>query len=138
MDKRLFFVMNMAQRGMFNYADQLCEKELGASITQMAAVMYVANNPGCMQKEVVDGLGFKKAAVTGLINRMEANGLLERVPSTEDERVMQLYATKEGKKKSEQALPMINQMNEMLTEDFSAEDSESVVRFLNKVRSKIK
>lgn len=136
MDTRLFFVMNMAQRKMFNYADQVCEEQLGASITQMAAVMFVVSNPGCMQKEVVAGLGLKKAAVTGLITRMESNGLLKRVPSSEDARVIHLQPTKEGIKKSAQAMPLINQLNETLTEGFSEQELEVVVRFLNTVRQR--
>lgn len=136
MDKRLFFLMNMAQRNMFNHAEKVCEQKLGATITQMAAVMFVGNNPGCMQKDVVTGLGLKKSAVTSLLTRIETNGLIRRVVSEDDARVVNLFTTAEGQDKAQKALPLIAELNQQLTEDFSDDEVEVIARFLNKVRDR--
>lgn len=136
MDKRLFFLMNMAQRNMFNYAEKVCEQQLGYSITQMAAVMFVDNNPGCMQKDVVNGLGLKKSAVTSLLARIEANGLINRIVSEEDARVVNLFTTADGKQKSEKALPLIAELNSQLMDGFDNEEVEVIARFLNQVRER--
>lgn len=136
MDKRLLFLMNMAQRNMFNYAEKVCEQKLGYSITQMAAVMFVDNNPGCMQKDVVNGLGLKKSAVTSLLTRIEANGLINRIASEEDARVVNLFTTQDGKEKSAKALPLIAELNQQLTDGFNEEEIAVIARFLNQVRER--
>ena len=136
MDKRLFFLMNMAQRNMYNHAEKVCEQQLGYSITQMAAVMFVDNNPGCMQKDVVAGLGLKKSAVTSLLTRVEANGLIRRVVSEEDARVVNLFTTDDGQEKSGKAMPLIADLNQQLTNGFNDEEVEVIARFLNQVRDR--
>lgn len=71
MDNRLFFLINMVQRRMFNFADKTCEAQLDASVSQMAALLYIAQHPGCVQKEVATALALNKPAVTGLLGRMQ-------------------------------------------------------------------
>ena len=136
MDKRLLFLMNMAQRNMFNHAEKVCEQQLGFTLTQMAAVMFVNNNPGCMQKDVVQGLGLKKSAVTSLLSRTESNGLIRRVVSEDEARVVNLFATEQGKDKSQLALPLIAELNQQLTDGFNEEEIAVIARFLNQVRDR--
>src|SRR5690606_40671513 len=74
MDKRLFFLLNMAQKKLFRHVDAVCERELDASVTQLAALMLICQQPGCLQKDLAQALELNKSAVTGLIGRMEKNG----------------------------------------------------------------
>lgn len=124
-------MMNIAQRNVFNHAERVSEEKLGASITQMAAVMLIHNSPGCMQKDIVKGLGLKKSAVASLLARIESNGLIKRIVSDEDARVVQLYTTPLGSEKAEQSLPLIDGLNNQLTEDFNDAEIEVIARFLN-------
>ncbi len=127
-------MMNIAQRSVFNYAERISEEKLGASITQMAAVMLIKNSPGCMQKDVVNGLGLKKSAVTSLLARIESNGLIKRIVSDEDGRAVTLYTTAAGTKKAKQALPLIDDLNHRLTEGFNDTEIAVIARFLNQAR----
>lgn len=133
MDKRLFFLVNMAQHRMFKFADHHCEEQLGISVTQAAALMYIAKNEGCPQKALSKALGLNNPAVTGLVGRMSKNDLIIRKACEEDGRATRLFLSERGQTKLPEIFPLVHQINEKLTADFSEEDMEIVVRFLNKV-----
>jgi DNA-binding MarR family transcriptional regulator len=133
MDKRLFFLINMAQHRMFKHADAYSEQHLGISVTQAAALMFVAKNEGCLQKALSSALGLNNSAVTGLVGRMQKNNLIQRKPCPEDGRASRLFLTEQGQTKLPEIFPLIQRINETLTADFSDEEIEVVVRFLNKV-----
>ena len=133
MDKRLFFLINMAQHRMFKYADTHCEKNLGISVTQTAALMFIAKNEGCLQKDLTQALGLNHSAVTGLIGRMLKNELVKRKACNQDGRATRLFLSETGREKLPDIFPLIQQVNEKLTEDFSEQEIDTVTRFLNKV-----
>ncbi|MFT4766104.1 MAG: DNA-binding MarR family transcriptional regulator [Oleispira sp.] len=131
MDKRLFFLLNMAQRKLFNYVDKACEDALDTSVTQLAALLYIVKHAGCLQKDVAKALSLNKSAVTGLIVRMEKNELLERFVSDEDARAIKLYPTPEGVQKTLDLMPFIDELNKLFSEDFTDEEIKTVLKFLN-------
>lgn len=131
LDKRLFFLLNMAQRKLFNHVDQVCEEQLDASVTQLAALIYICKHTGCVQKDLTVALGLKKPAVTGLISRMEKNNLLQRKPCADDARAMRLYPTAQGIEKANSLAPYIQQLNQQFEAHFSQDEIATVLKFLN-------
>ena len=131
MDKRLFFLLNMAQRKLFNYVDKACEDALDTSVTQLAALLYIVKHSGCLQKDVAKALSLNKSAVTGLIVRMEKNELLERFVSDEDARAIKLYPTPDGVQKTLDLMPFIDELNDLFSEDFTDDEIKTVLKFLN-------
>jgi DNA-binding MarR family transcriptional regulator len=130
-DKRLFFLLNMAQKKLFKHIDNMCEQELDASITQLAALMYIAKAPGCGQKDLAQALDLNKSAITGLIGRMEKNGLVQRAGSDDDARAVKLWPTPEGINKVERLKPLVDRLNNEFQQEFSAEEIATVLRFFN-------
>lgn len=133
MDNRLFFLINKAQHRVFKFANSKSEQSLGVSVTQVAALLYVANSEGCSQKDLSGALGLKSPAVTGLVSRMEKNGLVERRPCSEDGRALQIYLTRAGQGKLPTIFPLIEELNASLVAGFNDDEIEVVVRFLNQV-----
>ncbi len=126
MDKRLFFLLNMAQRKLFNYVDKACEDALDASVTQLAALLYIVKHAGCLQKDVSKALSLNKSAVTGLIMRMERNELLERIVSEDDARAIKLYPTPFGVQKTLDLMLFIDELNASFTDELTDEEIETV------------
>lgn len=131
LDKRLFFLLNMAQRKLFNHVDKACEDALDTSVTQLAALLYIVKNSGCLQKDVAKALSLNKSAVTGLIVRMEKNELLERFVSEEDARAIKLYPTPNGVQKTLDLMPFIDELNSLFSDEFTDEEIKTVLKFLN-------
>ena len=131
MDRRLFFLMNMAQKQLFRHADAVCEQEVGASMTQMGALLFVASTPGCLQKELAQSLMLNKSAVTGLVERMSANGLLVKEVLPADARAVSLRATELGLEKVALLKPLIDSMNKQFAEAFTEAELETIFRFFD-------
>lgn len=131
MDKRLFFLLNKAQKKLFRHLDRRCEAELDTSATQLAALLYIQRSPGCLQKDLADELDLNKSAVTGLMARMEINGLVRREVPAHDSRAIALFPTETGSEKVAKVKPMIAELNAIFTSEFNEQELAIIHRFLN-------
>lgn len=131
MDKRFFFLINMAQHRMFKFADVQCKERLGLSVTQATALIFIAKNEGCLQKELAAVVGQNQSAITGLIGRMQKNDLIDRRACEDDGRASRLYLSAEGQSKLLEVFPLIKELNHKISAQFSDEELETVARFLN-------
>ncbi|MFB9886261.1 MarR family winged helix-turn-helix transcriptional regulator [Balneatrix alpica] len=131
MQHRLFFLLTQAQKRLYRHADRRCEQELGSSVTQLAALLYIVKQPGCLQKDLAAELDLNKSAITGLLSRMEANGLVSRQTPSDDARGQALYPTALGESKAAAVKPLIQQFNQRFSEAFSEQELALVARFLN-------
>lgn len=133
MDKRLFYLLNKARHRVYKVADKHCEKALDVSVTQLGALLVIAGNEGCQFKQVAESLSLNNSAITGLVGRMERRELLERRPCEQDGRSSRLHLTDLGRQKLDSARPLIQAMNERMTEGFSDEEVTVILRFLNRL-----
>ena len=138
MDKRLFFLLNKARHRMFKYAETQSEYRLGTSVTQTAALMFIGKNEGCLQKELAKILGLNNSAVTGLVGRMVKNDLISRQTCDDDARASRLYLTETGRTKAPQIKPLMKEFNEKLTQGFTDDEVDVVLRFLNNIVDEFK
>lgn len=136
MNKRIFFLLNIAHKKLFKHVDKVCEQTLDASVTQLAALMYIEKQPGCKQKDLATTLDLNKSAITGLVNRMENNALLTRKESEDDARAIKLWPTKLGLEKVEKLKPLIGQLNSQFNQEFNKKEMDTILRFLNFIITK--
>ena len=76
--------------------------ELGITSTQASIVFMLAAGQGVTAADLAREYGIDASAVTRLIDRLEKRGLLSRVRSEEDRRVVRLALTPEGHALAEQ------------------------------------
>jgi len=131
MDRRLFFLLNRAQRALATYAATNLDARLGISVAQLTTLMYVAKHAGCSLTELADLLDLNKSAVTGLVQRMERAGTLRREADPHDGRASLLWATAKGETLRERAMPLVRKLNAEIIEGFSDAEIDTVLRFLN-------
>lgn len=132
-DKRLFFLLNMARHHLFAYAEAQCLENIGITVTQAGAMLFIAKHAGCQQKALATALGLKKSAVTGLLNRMQQQQLIERHSCPNDARASNLFLSTIGKAKLPLIQPLIQQLNTQFLSEFSEQEITVIVRFLNTV-----
>lgn len=133
MDKRLFYLLNKARQRVYKVADQRCEDDLDVSVTQLGALLAIAHNDGCQLKDMARELSLNNSAVTGLAGRMEQRGLLERRACEHDGRSSRLYLTAQGRDTVDRAWPLIQTLNQRMTEGFTDEEINVILRFLNRL-----
>src|SRR5579883_1480636 len=112
---RLFLLMSQAQHRLKKSTDAVLKEALGISTAQLGVLFLLEKSPGAMLREVSEALGINASATTGLIGRMEEAGLVQRRPSPDDERAVQLFATAEGLAKALAARPILAKLNARLT-----------------------
>jgi DNA-binding MarR family transcriptional regulator len=78
-------------------------QELGLTYPQYLAMMVLWEGDGITVGEISARLLTDPGSVTPLLKRLEAEGLLKRIRSSADERVVQLHLTDKGRALHEQA-----------------------------------
>jgi DNA-binding MarR family transcriptional regulator len=68
----------------------------GVTPVQYAALQAVGNQPGMDQRTLARTIGFDTSTIAGVIDRLEARGLMQRNASAQDRRVRLLTLTEAG------------------------------------------
>jgi len=80
---------------------------LDLTSVQFAALDAIAGQPGIDQASLAVTISFDRATIGGVIDRLEAKGLVERVVSDQDRRARQLHLTTEGKRLLRASRPVV-------------------------------
>jgi DNA-binding MarR family transcriptional regulator len=86
----LFLLLHDVARLVRVEADRRARLQ-GMTRAQWALLMKLAYNPGLSQKEAADLLEVEPISVARLVDRLEANGLIERRPDASDRRIWRLH-----------------------------------------------
>ena len=86
----LSFLLHDVSRRVARAFDKQMEP-MGLTRSQWNVVVYVAREPGIAQSRLADKLSIGRMAVTGLIDRLEEKGFLERRDDASDRRVKRIY-----------------------------------------------
>jgi DNA-binding MarR family transcriptional regulator len=127
---RLFLLLDRAAHAVRQRLERRARDELDASMVQVGALFHIASHDGCLAKELAEALGIQPAGVSGLVDRMESGGLVQRKACAEDGRAQRLHVTSAGKRAVARAIPMVGKMQSVLTDGFTDDEIAVVVRFL--------
>jgi DNA-binding MarR family transcriptional regulator len=130
-ERRLFFLLTQAQRALVKYADAALLAEHGVTSAQAAALMFLAKNDASALTRLGEGLALNAPAISGLANRLEKLGLVERRDDPDDGRAYRLTLTDEGRRRAAAIVPRVRALHGELTRGFSADEVEIVTRFLS-------
>ena len=89
------------------------------------ALMNLWENDGQKVVELGRKSGLETSSMTGLIDRMERDGLVLRVPDPTDRRVLRINLTEDGKKVRK---PVISVVETLLSELFEGASEEEIFR----------
>ncbi len=133
---RLFHSINLAHRALFRAADHALKTRYGITAAQHGVLLFLEKNRGVSSIELAEAVGLKRAATSGLVDRMEAKGLIERRPSETDKRSLALSLTEKGQTILMETKPMLKQANAGLLAGFSDEEQNMIARALKTVEAK--
>lgn len=85
-------------RRLQQVAVRLFNEEVGADLTpvQFASLCAIADRPNIGQAALASLIGYDRATIGGVIDRLEQKGMLERAPSPDDRRSNVLILTQAG------------------------------------------
>jgi DNA-binding MarR family transcriptional regulator len=104
---------------------------------QPKLLVLIKSHEGITQKELSEKNFVTPATITGMLNKLEANKLVTRVPDEDDKRMMRIYLTPEGLHLAEQGEKYMVAMTEQLFEGFTDEELRTFVMLAEKVRDNL-
>ncbi|HMM86897.1 MarR family transcriptional regulator [Azohydromonas sp.] len=102
----------------------------GLTPVQYAALQTVANQPGIDQRTLARSIGLDTSTVAGVIDRLEARGLLQRNASPDDRRVRLLTPTAQGRALLAEVLPAMQRAQQRILEPLPAAQRREFMRML--------
>ncbi len=131
-DRRLFFLMDRAHMKLSQRAEAELSRGANVSTAQAAVLVYLGYHDGCSLTELAEGTGRKNAAISGLVDRMIAAGLLERKKSYGDRRTRTVNLTDAGWAKREAVMDVFRDFNTSLAKGLSESDLDIVFKFFTR------
>jgi DNA-binding MarR family transcriptional regulator len=110
-DQRLYYLLQRAAHRLRTTLDRRCLAVAGVTTAQLGALFAVQEEPGITQQGLAHALGLRESAVTGLVGRLTAAGLLSRQAHPRQHRAVVLELTKDGQTALEAARPEIDRFN---------------------------
>jgi DNA-binding MarR family transcriptional regulator len=138
-DDRLIYLVFTAQQRLRNYLKNILVKE-GIKITpaQAGILALLLEKNGRTMTELSQALSIDNSTITGLVDRLENAGFLQRQPKTEDRRISMIYITPEGDREIRKAITTLKKVNEEIKLGFSADDMVIFKRILKSFFVKFK
>ena len=96
------------------------------------------DNNGLIQNDLACITGRNKASLTRLINVMEKNNLVARIPSKTDARKNLIFITKNGKQLFLKMKPLMLQSINNLQQGISPEEKEIFINVMRKIQNNLK
>lgn len=109
-----------------------CRWRLSPSQFNVLNLLY-DQSEGCTQAELSRSLIMHRSNVTGLVDRLEARGLVQRRDSANDRRAYRVVLTAAGRKLVQQILPHYHEAAEKVWGDLSAHRANQLVAELDRV-----
>lgn len=101
-------------------------------------ILYVLwQEDGVSIKTISERCGLAITSLTTMLERLENQGLIRRVPSEQDKRKTLLYLTDQAKKLRADSEVVSGQMRDIFYRDFTAAEIEQFETYLNRVRTNL-
>lgn len=105
----------------------------GWSIGQDLAIYFIAQNKKLNQKDLANKLNITSASVSVIVNQMESEGLLTRIPDENDGRKFNLLLTEKGQSLVSKVKISWLKIQDEITKGFTENEKTSFTRFLQKL-----
>ncbi len=135
-DARLGFLMHDVSRLRSSVFDDFM-KPMGLTRSQWWIVAELSRHDGMIQSDLASVLDLGKAALGGLLDRLEATQLIERRTDATDRRVKRIYLTSKGKQSVEEMRVRSHDFSERILAGLSLQARRALAENLALVKSNL-
>ena len=122
--------MHQASQAIFDA--EVTAAGIDLTSVQFAALAMIAANPGIDQARLATAIAFDRATTGGVIDRLEAKGLVRREIVKTDRRARRLHLEPEGETTLKIALPVVRHAQSLMLNPLSEKEQATVLRLLSK------
>ena len=130
-DDRLIFLVFTAQLKLKTYLKNVLS-EAGVTITpaQSAILFLLKKKNGQTMSELTQVLSIDNSTLTGLVDRLERVGFVQRNAGRLDRRASHVFITDRGREEIDLAQGVIRRVNEQIKADFTEREVEAFKKIL--------
>ena len=136
MDEQFAESLHLAAHGWRTALDRRL-RPLGYSRSRWMVLLHVSRNDAITHRELAERLGIEAPTLVRLIDRMEAEGLLNRRASETDRRVKHLHLTPEGSKEVERIRASAADLRKEILSGLSKAEISATLNIIQQIRSKL-
>jgi len=131
------FLLNDVARLLRTFADQRA-RQFGMTRAQWAVLVRLEHAEGLKQTELAELLDLQPITLTRLVDRLCANGLIERRPDPNDRRAKRLYLTAQARPLMDRLAELGGHMMETVLEGFDLKTIERMIGELSLARTNLR
>ncbi len=135
MEHRLVYLLNVGQRRLQRWS-QARVSGGGVTAAQSGLLFFLGSNDGALMSEAAAALDLGAPGMSGLADRTEKAGLIERRPDESDRRVSRLWLTEAGRAARQHSKVSMRTLNAKLTKGFTEAEIDIVARWLTSLQTK--
>jgi DNA-binding MarR family transcriptional regulator len=106
---------------------------LGLEPREFALLRSVASTEGVTQQAIAERMGVAASRMVGLVDTLEARGLIERRQNPDDRRARALFLTDDGRALLERGFAVAVEHEERLTSELDEAEREQLLELLGRV-----
>ncbi|GAA6181379.1 MarR family transcriptional regulator [Shimia sp. NS0008-38b] len=126
-------MINKAYAAIARAADKKTQQVAGLSSTQLGVLLFLSRRDGQTATELAKSLSVRKSSLSGLIDRMEERGLVQRKKDLEDRRVVRIYLQAAALDLLQRTMPVVRHINRQMLAPFDEAEVAIIARFLRHV-----
>ena len=126
------FLLSAAQHNVFQYLNVRLSS-LGVTPSQYSVLSCLWGRSHATPKQLAEILGIETSTVSGLLDRLQKNGLIDRIVNSEDRREVQVIATQKGRDLEGPVTEIIDDVNARVLKNFTPEEGEKLKSALRSI-----
>jgi MarR family transcriptional regulator, temperature-dependent positive regulator of motility len=99
---------------------------------QFAALDAIAGQPGIDQASLAAAISFDRATIGGVLDRLEAKGLVRRAVSPDDRRARVLHLTREGQQQLAAVRPVVESLQQDILSSLTRAERKAFLALASK------
>lgn len=102
--------------------------EYGITVGQSFVLFHLLDNEGSSVKDIASRIQLDSPAITGFIDRLVEQGLVERREDPQDRRSLQIYLTPKGRELAQKLLFIAQEYNRLIKASIPPDDLQAFTR----------
>lgn len=131
-EKEIAFAINIASKYMADSFNNVVST-FGVTRSQCVAMYYISKAESINQKELAQSMHIRESTMTGLLDRLERDGLIERKVNSDDMRKKSIFLSPKGRDRLEKVEEISRDFINNAVKDISVEDREKFYQIMNKM-----
>jgi DNA-binding MarR family transcriptional regulator len=132
----LFYAQRCVSYAFYELLKSACQQRDKAYIItppQWGVLVLLLSEDGITSGVIAQKRGVDAPTITGIIKRLEQNGLLERRHDLHDRRIVKVFLTTEGREITASLLADVKTFNDTVLHDFSQQEQDDLLVKLQRI-----